>query len=83
MSGTGTLVRQYLERAIIEAGAAMTLRDPDVRAELDELQANLDRHDEAIAIARAMEHRLDRMAESLDRLAENLEAAIERVERLG
>lgn len=82
MSGTGTLIRRYLERAIIEAGAGGVLREPDVKADLDELQAELDRHDEAIAIARAMEHRLDRLAESLDRLTENTEAAIERLDRL-
>jgi hypothetical protein len=58
---TGTLVRRYIERAIIESGAGVTLRDPDVRSELADIANNLNELDEALRIARRLDERLERI----------------------
>ena len=81
MSGTGRLVRQYLERAIIEAGAGSTLREPDVRAELAELEASLDRQDETFAEAVAIARRMDERIQTIMKRLELMDATIGRIFR--
>ena len=81
MSGTGRLVRTYLERAIIEAGAGSTLRERDVRAELAELEASLDRQDETLAEAIGIARRMDERITTIMKRLELMDATIGRIFR--
>lgn len=82
MSSTGSLLRHYLELALIEAGAGGRLRDPDVRTELATLEEGLDRQDEALRLTRKMAITLERLEEHLESMAQRLASALERLDRL-